>query len=52
MFPVAVDVADADGGGISPSKEGYLGGESRRGGSCSGSVEQDGDVVAGVVRHS
>ena len=49
-FPVAVDVADADGAGIA-SREGNLGGESGAGGSCGGSVEQDGDVAA-IVSHS
>jgi len=52
MFPVAVDVADADGVGLSASREGYLGGEAGGGGSGGGGVEQDGDIVAVGVGHS
>jgi len=52
MFPVAVDVADADGEGPTASFEGGLGGEGGGGGSCGGSVEQDGGGVAVAVRHS
>jgi hypothetical protein len=47
---VAVDVADADGDGVTASREGDLGGESGGGGSCGGGVEQDGDGVAVLVR--